>query len=247
MMHSWIFGALFVAFIAACNGNDIERIVGGFYAEEGQFPHQVALFRDNRFSCGGSIIGDRFVLTAAHCVYHNDRIVPISSLTILAGTNKLSEGGKFYKTHRISPHLQYKNFTNDIAIIKIKDKFEWDNFTQPIEISQHPVAPDTDVELSGWGRVGTNEEISFDLKYTTAHALGETKCRETTGFEHSGILCFQSADDEGVCFGDSGSPATANGKLVGVANFIMDGCGTADPDGYANVPYYYDWIVRRLK
>lgn len=173
--------------------------------------------------------------------------VPIRSLTILAGTNKLNEGGEFYRVRRISPHLQYKNFTNDIAIIMIRDEFEFDNLTQPIELSQHPLGPDTEVELSGWGRTSTNEDISFDLKYTTAHAIGETKCREATGIHHSSVICLQSSDVEGVCFGDSGGAATdANGKLVGVANFIIDECGTAQPDGFASVSYFYDWIRKRI-
>lgn len=66
-----------IAIFATCEAQmfftDIEsRVVGGEFAEEGQFPHQVALFRDNRFTCGGSIIAERFVLTAAHCVYGPD-------------------------------------------------------------------------------------------------------------------------------------------------------------------------------
>lgn len=84
-MKSFIFISIITAISSACIGTDefIERtyfddansrIVGGQLAEEGQFPHQVALFRDNRFSCGGSILDKRHVLTAAHCVYHDDRM-----------------------------------------------------------------------------------------------------------------------------------------------------------------------------
>ena len=44
-----------------------ERIVGGFEAEEHQWPWIVALFIDDQWFCGGSLITDDFVLTAAHC------------------------------------------------------------------------------------------------------------------------------------------------------------------------------------
>ena len=44
-----------------------ERIVGGFEAEEHEWPGIVALFIDDMWFCGGSLITDDFVLTAAHC------------------------------------------------------------------------------------------------------------------------------------------------------------------------------------
>merc|ERR1711973_940702 len=45
-----------------------DRIVGGFEAEPNQWPWQVALFVDNAWFCGGSLISENYVLTAAHCV-----------------------------------------------------------------------------------------------------------------------------------------------------------------------------------
>lgn len=50
------------------NRNVNVRIVGGDFAAPNQFPHQIAILSGDQIRCGGSIIGDRFVLTAAHCV-----------------------------------------------------------------------------------------------------------------------------------------------------------------------------------
>lgn len=48
--------------------NDASRIVGGKPANANEFPWMVRLSYFNRFYCGGMLINDRYVLTAAHCV-----------------------------------------------------------------------------------------------------------------------------------------------------------------------------------
>lgn len=46
----------------------IDKIVGGKEAEENQWPWQVALYEDDAWFCGGSLISENYVLIAAHCV-----------------------------------------------------------------------------------------------------------------------------------------------------------------------------------
>lgn len=47
---------------------DLDRVLGGSNAKEGQFPYQVSIKVHGSHVCGGSIVSDYFVLTAAHCV-----------------------------------------------------------------------------------------------------------------------------------------------------------------------------------
>merc|ERR1711915_984759 len=65
-----------------------DRIVGGFEAEPNQWPWQVALFVDNAWFCGGSLISENYVLTAAHCVDG------ASYFDIMAGAHNVRESSE---------------------------------------------------------------------------------------------------------------------------------------------------------
>lgn len=76
----WILAGFLLPILCGESINPLElspsaRIVGGFYANPGQFPYQVALLRARQISCGGSLIASNWVLTAAHCVHNSDNRV----------------------------------------------------------------------------------------------------------------------------------------------------------------------------
>ncbi|RZB40004.1 Trypsin domain containing protein, partial [Asbolus verrucosus] len=95
------------------------RVVGGDKAKPGQFPFIVSInVRDQAMHwCGGSIINENWIVTAAHCMlYWSPR-----ELEVLVGTNTLDSGGTKYSALTIIVHPAYNDtiYTDDIALLKI--------------------------------------------------------------------------------------------------------------------------------
>ncbi|XP_049540844.1 serine protease SP24D-like [Anopheles darlingi] len=238
---------VFAAIIGpALSGPVSNRIVGGQLADDTQLPYQIALFYEGRFRCGGSIIGDRLVLTAAHCVVEENEILDAKLLTVHAGSASLKEGGRRYTVKRAIAHEGYAAFQNDIAVLEMKEAFQYNNYTQPIELAEREVPIGSQVLISGYGRVGDGQPTSDVLLYNTMYVVENEVCQEITEAYGSGLICLDKKGSHGACNGDSGGPAAYDGKLVGVANFIIEYCGGDYPDGYAKVAYYIDWIRQFL-
>lgn len=221
------------------------RIVGGGVAAAGQFPFQVGLLRSNSLFCGGSVIDSRWVLTAAHCVYSGGTIVPASAITVLAGTVNLNSGIR-RSVARVLPHERYGNFQNDIALLLLQQALPSSTAVRPISLRLTPVPARSEVTISGWGRTYQGGPPSSVLRYNRASVLSDQQCRVATGIS-TGLICFTSPVNNGACNGDSGGPAVLNNQLVGVANFIINYCGSTSPDGYAKVSDFVPWIQATMR
>ncbi|XP_050075426.1 serine protease SP24D-like [Anopheles maculipalpis] len=219
------------------------RIVGGQYAEDTQIPYQIALFYNGDFRCGGSIIGARLVLTAAHCVVNGDTVLDAKRFAVHAGSANLVFGGSLFEVEAVHAHEFYGSPQNDIAVLEMKEPFQYSKYIQPIELMEEEVPLGSEVVISGYGRVASGQQASPDLLYTSMFVVNDENCHSVS----PGLLCIDKEGSYGACNGDSGGPAVYDGKLVGVANFILDYCGGDYADGYAKVSYYLDWIRKFMK
>jgi secreted trypsin-like serine protease len=234
---------LFVCLVTIAQARWVGRVVGGYFAEPNQFPWQVSLFFNGRFKCGGSIIRKNWVLTAAHCV--DDGVA--SEYKILAGTIINNFGaGSVHQVKKLIYHEDYADFKNDIALMQIVDEFPLDATRKIIEFGTHEIPDGDDVIVSGWGRESTGGNLPQKLKWNILKKYNDDECTEVTGIDR-GLICLLSPQNNGVCNGDSGGPAVHNDKVVGVANFVMNGCGSEYPDAYAKVGTFIDWLNKHLE
>uniref|UniRef100_A0A0K8U836 Serine protease SP24D n=1 Tax=Bactrocera latifrons TaxID=174628 RepID=A0A0K8U836_BACLA len=223
------------------------RIVGGEYAVEGAFPYQASLRYDGSHLCGASIISRRYMLSAAHCVGDEDDegnyfVYAAEHFSIRAGSSNRLLGGVVKKVIKIVVNENYANFLHDLAVLTLETPLIYSNNIQPIPLASAEVPTGDNVIISGWGYTATNAYASNKLKWNTVQTLSRLSCLTTIGMASDAVLCLGHSVDNGACFGDSGGPAAYQGELVGVASFVVGGCGTSNPDGYAKVFKHLDWI-----
>uniref|UniRef100_A0A240PM40 Peptidase S1 domain-containing protein n=1 Tax=Anopheles epiroticus TaxID=199890 RepID=A0A240PM40_9DIPT len=223
--------------------NYVNRVVGGEVAKNGSAPYQVSLQVSGwGHNCGGSLLNNRWVLTAAHCLVGTDP----SEMLVLVGTNSLKEGGELLKVDKLVYHSRYNRpqFANDIGLVRLESPVKFSELVQSVEYSEKEVPANVTVRLTGWGRTSTNGNVPTLLQSLNVVTLSNEDCNTKAGdpgYTDVGHLCTLTKRGEGACNGDSGGPLVYDGKLVGVVNFGVP-CGLGYPDGFARVSYYHDWV-----
>lgn len=109
--------------------------------------------------CGGSIISEYWIITAAHCV--NTISTSVSQIRVGSSTRNL--GGTLYSISYWTYHPFYSDYTYDydIAVIKLQFPLEFGATVQPIELppANYTLADGTVVSVSGYGRLSVSIRI----------------------------------------------------------------------------------------
>jgi len=229
------------------------RIVGGFEAEEHEWPWIVALFIDDAWFCGGSLISDDFVLTAAHCVDGG------YTFEIMAGAHNVrasSEPDRVEITsHDGWTHPQWDDYdlSNDLALIRLPSKITFNDYIRPACLptpDQVATAGDL-VTPIGWGRPSDSAgSISPVLRMVEdLPIITNEECNAVYGIVGEGVVCIDTTGGKGTCSGDSGGPlgwydsSAERWVEIGIVSFgASSGCEVGYPAGFTRTNYYLDWI-----
>lgn len=132
-------------------------ILGGVDAEENKYKFQVSL-QDiggkSKHFCGGSIISDSWILSAAHCFDNNERTNrDIKRIQIVAGITYLSDVGDkyFIKSCKMHENWNKKTIANDIALLETTKKIQFSSAVQPIALASVNPPDKINATLIGWG------------------------------------------------------------------------------------------------
>lgn len=206
-------------------------VVGGTPADEGEYPWMVRL----SMGCGGSLLTDQIILTAAHCVGDTG---PDTSITAQYGSVDLeSPDIAEYQSEEVYVSPEYTaSGVQDWALIKLAEPVA---DAQLLAIADTPDYDEGDFEIMGWGADAEGGDQQQYLLKATVPSVGDEECAEAYGedLDPDSMLC-AGVPEGGIdtCQGDSGGPMVARTEAgdpvqVGIVSW---GQGCAQP-GYPGV------------
>jgi len=249
------------------------KIVGGTDAKLGEFPWQagLSLVRSGggvaRLMCGGTILTDKAVLTAAHCLHH-----PPSRYHVLVGilyssldTQQDHQQSLIVEKFIKHPEYNSRTYKNDIGLVLVRSPYGqgiwWSDYVLPVCLPKHSYdhfyKENTEGTVSGWGLVeeGDSDQATV-LQHVDIEVQDLTECQDsysTTLVTENQFCAGQRSGGRDSCSGDSGGPFTthdiSSGKhfVTGVVSFGV-GCGRSQyPGVYTRVDKYLPWIKNQME
>lgn len=253
-----------------CSG---DRVMGGCPVSIGDFPWMVSLSEANarsRFDghfCGGTIIADHWVLTAAHCVDTMDPANPLG-LEIYANSASLQGGGTAFDVARVFVHSGYQGVgIHDIALLETVRPMG----IAPVRLSDATSAAAVErvgdeTFIIGWGltpppniargrgpltqaeRSATQPPSLWDTSQVLLGAAVPVVDNQFCATGAGSVICagFREAIAD-ACRGDSGGPLLARDGEGYIQVGLVSGGNYCHQDGdhygtYSRVSAYQDWI-----
>ncbi|XP_056613050.1 chymotrypsin-like protease CTRL-1 [Triplophysa dalaica] len=223
------------------------KIMGGDGVVPGSWPWQVSLKTSAVHFCGGSLINQYWVLTAAHCNvrarYH---------IAVLGEHDRGSDVDpvQVKRVVQVIAHPRYERstFNNDIALLRLSSAVQLTSYITPVCLvsSSVSVLSQTYCVTTGWGRTEYNPSPPI-LQQTTLPIVSTTQCKQHFGESKitNSMIC-AGGSGSSSCMGDSGGPLVCESAgvwyQVGIVSWGGEDCNVGSPAVYTRISYLRKWI-----
>ncbi|EDV24746.1 expressed hypothetical protein [Trichoplax adhaerens] len=236
---------------------DIDRIINGQNDVRGEHPYQISLQRKNPsqpgsfyHTCGGSIINQQYILTAAHCV---DSGVA-SDFRVVAGEYDFSRNDNSEQTIAVTKLIIRSDWNpakinNDIAVVKLASKLTFNSYVAPIALASVTPPTNTASQVTGWGLTNyflqTRPNI-LQVLNVKRRSDSDAAASSSNYNSFSQVAATTTAYRDGTCQGDSGGPLVFKQnnqyQQYGVVSYGTVPCSWSSADFYARVSSFKTWI-----
>ncbi|XP_040885432.1 serine protease 33 [Toxotes jaculatrix] len=242
------------------------RIVGGMDAADGAWPWQVDVqtVRDGHI-CGGSIITENWVLSAAHCFPSS---IDMSSYIIYAGRYQLNGFNQHQSSHRVSQVVIPDGYDEphngkDLALVQLSSPVTWSEYVRPVCLPASGTLFQSDMlcSVTGWGNIrddvplsgiGTLQEVQVPIiSQSSCQEMYQTNPTEQVDILYDMICAGYQDGGKDSCQGDSGGPLVCqmvNGTWVqaGVVSFGLGCAHPNQPGVYTRLTSYSSFISNTI-
>ncbi|XP_035204544.1 proclotting enzyme-like [Stegodyphus dumicola] len=248
------------------------RIVNGREADKGSWPWMAVVFVERRNGnkspdCGGSLVTNRHVITAAHCVVTGRGNTPMEPrlLSVRLGAHDLRKerepGAVDVNVESVRRHEQFdpRTYRNDIAVLKLTRSVPFTETIAPVCLPYDSLRGQNltlkTAFVIGFGTTSFNGPASNVLMEASFDIQDQEYCRQAYERELNitkVYLCAGTLDgSKDSCQGDSGGPLTTVGKgsrfyLVGIVSFGKLCAQPGYPGVYTRVTEFLSWLAQNL-
>ncbi|XP_015184626.1 PREDICTED: serine protease nudel-like [Polistes dominula] len=231
-------------------------IVGGRTSVPEAWPYLIAMYRDGNFHCGGIILNEYWILTAAHCLVQAKHYYEIQAGILRRSSFSPMTQNRIAKNIIIHPDYDPNLMRNDIGLIMLDKPLRFNRWVRPACLPEEKISGsiwnqvpsiDTMCVVLGWGALIEDGPDADQLREVGVPIL--SNCSDTIFDSITEICAGYPMGGRDACQGDSGGPLLCRNPKMDLSYYVAgivshgEGCARPGKPGiYARVSYFLNWI-----